>query len=294
MSTSAKKPSDFDVLVQTATSPGELIVSDAELAVRAAAAAQPPAAVPVTRLPRVFEPATDEVIAALRRCNRERGLGLTEEEYRWMKTDPLKFAPDNGLFIPVQSQVNEWQRWNRDFNLGITEEQFSEALANAPLWPRGELVAPVLVFYSNTLERTMESLLWILKSNHPKLTIDPKFDVGRKKLVLLEGVDFHPGLRWEVVSFGENVGETVSAAKVAPQNAAHVGVFAAMALHRKWVASMNGKEVPFVVVPGLEQVADGNWTHRPCIIQKEGSPHITGTGMDRGLTGAAIVKFFGR
>jgi len=108
----------------------------------------------------------------------------------------------------------------------------------------------VLVPHLETIQRTFEELWLVAAIQQAKRCRFGRLKSDAGRLRLRSGITHRPGLRWEVISLGANLGEVP--ADVPTDMVAHAGVLAAAAHFPKWVQSMDGNAVPYVWMAGYQ------------------------------------------
>ncbi len=179
----------------------------------------------------------------------------------------------HNLFSPTDRQLARMREWNEEFNWGFTSEEFAKIEKSIPAWPDEELVGVVLVPYLPSLpkdikskmripsgkdysaipeqgfERTMAELWWLATMQYPSLAVDVSCSMlVPGALTLIHGATFTPGLRWEVIDFGANLGCYIGRSRDA-ERSPHAGVLAAAALHPSLLTSLAEKKQK-VWIPG--------------------------------------------
>lgn len=181
----------------------------------------------------------------------------------------------HGLFTPTDQQLARMREWNEEFDWGFTPEEFAKMEESIPVWPDEELVGVVLVPYLPSLPkgikskmripsgkgysaipeqgfgRTMAELWWLATMQYPSLAVDVSCSMlVPGALTLIHGATFTPGLRWEVINFGANLGCYIRESRDAKRSP-HAGVFAAAALHPSLLTSLAEKEQA-LWIPGCD------------------------------------------
>lgn len=168
--------------------------------------------------------------------------------------------PDS-RFVSPELQVENLQRWNDEFDLGIPKKWF-EQLGVSPVAPDERLVVVTLVPYLkgkrgvSGVQRTFDALWKITASVQPNDYRGPLMQSDSEHLRLLEGIEHEPGLRWEVIDLGVNKDQAPKAVRD-PSNSAHAGVLATAAHHPEYVQAQNGNDVPYLWLPGYQVNVDG-------------------------------------
>lgn len=181
----------------------------------------------------------------------------------------------HGLFASAREQIVLVRKWNAERQWGFTEADFERVAENIPAWPEDRLVALVLVPYLpekkgiSGIERAFQEL-WLLAGAQQKNRSrwDGYEKAGPERLRLHEGIEHQPGLRWEVIDLGANWDKDngISPEEIRGSKSPHAGILAAAALHPSWVCAMDGREVPYVWIPGYEVTVPGfgaSWTDVP-------------------------------
>ena len=184
----------------------------------------------------------------------------------------------HGLFTTPIEQLEMMQKWNKEFALGLSSKDFSEARSQIPKWPKDKLTALVLVprvkddlppksrprgmaqrkykllkreYLSKTgLQSTLEKIWQIVADNHQKDIQAPSLCFDVSQLRLAKELKYRSGLSWEIINFEAN--EDLSPKQIGYKKPlANLGVFVAMALHPEFMVQMNGDTIPFTLVPSL-------------------------------------------
>ena len=186
---------------------------------------------------------------------------------------PRRYKAINGLWSPVEQQLERVHAWNARRSWGLTDADFAAAAECAPKkWPDGKLTTIVLVPYLQDqgiilrgVHRTFHELWRIAASRqHANWRWGGYNHATDNRLRLLEGIAYKPGLRWEVIDLGANHGQkSIDVRNL--ETSPHLGVLAAAALHPKWVRSMDGNDIPYVLLPGFKVniLDDDSWSDVP-------------------------------
>lgn len=173
----------------------------------------------------------------------------------------------HGRFTNFLEQVDRVRDWGWD----IPDLAFAEAKKSVPAWPEEELGAVVLVPYladmgtehgvtKTGLERTFHELWVRAKAGQGGRSwcYEGYKNNGSNGLRLLEGIKHEIGLRWEVIDFGCQRNKSPQDVR-SSSSSPHAGILAAAALHPEWIRSMDGRDVPYVWIPGYEVNVVGEW-----------------------------------
>lgn len=177
-----------------------------------------------------------------------------------------KIQLTHGMFVSVDTQIENVRRWSEEQDLGFGDEVF-EALPDPPAWPDDRLVPVALVPYLQTVQATLDGLWGIAASRQKSQWRWPELRSDAEHLRLLQGIGHQPGLRWEVIDLAANWDKKdgTSPESVRSAKSPHAGILAAAAHHPKWVQAMDGAKVPYVWLPGYEAVIPGSseWRFTP-------------------------------
>lgn len=169
------------------------------------------------------------------------------------------------LFVSIHRQIKNIERWNEERNWGLNEAL--ENLPQPPIYPdtsEDEFTgAIVLVPYLRAIGvsgtsgflsgigRTLQELWTIVGYRHSG---------AYRKAVIPNAVSMNQidpdlrfsSLRWEVIDLGANRGRSLKDVLTDAPTLPSAGILAAAAHFPEWVSRMDGREVPFAVIPGLE------------------------------------------
>jgi hypothetical protein len=175
-----------------------------------------------------------------------------------LKQQPA-FTLVHGLFIKPEAQIARINELRQERGWGIPDAWLTEAEKSVPKWPENKLVVATLVPYLDDVkngpkgvERTFHELWGVASSaQHAKWRWDGYDKAGPERLRLLKGIEYKPGLRWEVIDLGcqrDKKPEDVCH----PEKSPHAGILASAALHPEWIKAMDGENVPYVWASGYE------------------------------------------
>jgi len=172
----------------------------------------------------------------------------------------------NGMFVPPQVQLEIAMQRNTERGWGFTDEDFA-SLGELPVWPEGKLSTVVLVVELDTVQRTFEEAWYFAALVQPDSWRWDKVLSGEEHLRLYPGIEHKHGLRWRVVDVGANTrksSNTVSQ-EVDASLLPHSALLWLASCCPKWVQSMDGKDVPYVDIPGYQLTIPGyeHWARVP-------------------------------
>ncbi len=163
----------------------------------------------------------------------------------------------HGMFATPDQQLAMTRVLNVQHSWGFTEEDFAK-LGQAPIMPAdpGHLTMVILEVLLDTVQRTFDMAWQLAASKQPEswrwdgLLSDPDH------LRLLSG-QHSRGLKWRIVDLGAN--QNRKPVDVRDPVGSPAAAILWMAYYSpKWVSAMNGKDVPFVFLPGYEACTPGN------------------------------------
>jgi hypothetical protein len=205
------------------------------------------------------------------------------------------------LFVPLDVQLANYRRWNTERNLGITDAEFDAIDLSGP-WYHGGLVVDVIVGYLRDqggiggIQRTFEETWDIASSRQPRKSRYKSLQSDPEHLCLLEGIEHTRGLRRVTVDLGANrdMIDGISPRDVRGKDSAQAEILAAAAQFPGWVQAMNGKNVPYVWMPGyqvLSPVSDA-WQRLPYILWDwaDRAVHLVVTWDDKRSSGWACPE----
>lgn len=153
----------------------------------------------------------------------------------------------------------------------FNDKDFERLLREIPDMPKTGWFIRVPVWYDPTVEQTFERQVQLLRHQYGNRFYhrsDLKSD--EEHLRLLGGNDRHPSqcLRWEVINLNPNpvLGHIQRPIDVRhPDKSPHAGVLAFVAQNKEYGFRMNGKDEPYLWVPGYEvtNLDHGPWIDTP-------------------------------
>ncbi|MEA3453101.1 MAG: hypothetical protein U9Q96_02065 [Patescibacteria group bacterium] len=173
----------------------------------------------------------------------------------------------NGIFVPAEAQLEIVKQRNTERNWGFTDQEFA-SLGESPVWPDGKLSAIVLVVELDTIQQTFEEAWRFAKEVLPDSWRWDKVLSDGEHLRLYPGIERKRGLSWRVIDLGVNqlkssnqVCQAIEDANLLP----HSAVLWAASYFPKWVQAMDGKDIPYVNMPGYQLTVPGYqpWTDVP-------------------------------
>jgi hypothetical protein len=200
---------------------------------------------------------------------------LAEE---WVARLRYQLAPLSvELFCPPETQMAQLMRWNTDYNLGFTSEQFT-SLGAAPAWPVDHLVVVVLAWSLDTPERTAQMAWRIAAGRQVPIRRVPSDQLDFEPR-LAKGITFTPHtLRWQIIDLGANCNPEENQPwfeRLCKQssNLAHAQVLQAAAYFPQWVREMgSSSSIPCVYLGGYRAATlDGEYAAVPVLVWSRGS-----------------------
>lgn len=197
----------------------------------------------------------------------------------------------HGLFATPLQQLEMIKRLNQERGWGFTAEDFS-SLGEAPTWPEDRLSVVILDASLYFVQETFETAWKLVKDTQPNHWRWDGLRSDSDHLRLLSG-EHQRGLQWQVLDLEANQNcqpEDVRSAITSPSSA----VLWMAYYSPQWIQSMNGKDVPFVWIPGYEVTVPGYrpWCGVPLLYWKADGRqvelHAYGCG-DRGERWAVPV-----
>ncbi len=174
------------------------------------------------------------------------------------------------LFVPPREQVRLLRQWNSEYDLSIPEEWFA-SLGKPPRHPDRPLCTVVLDVGLRTMWETLIRAWQIAAAQQDYAWRDS--DLIRMCTVRMgPKINHLPGLRWRIVNLGANWFPDDSGNYYAPnslqcpQDGPDAALLWAAAYFPKWIQRMDGREVPFVWIPGYrvqETGDDSSWCYIP-------------------------------
>ena len=171
----------------------------------------------------------------------------------------------NILFNSIQAQIRILRELNERRLWGFKEKDFRRIKEEEVIWPpENRLVAPVVVPYLYDLDKTFYELI------HRNDNIFTYYGLFRCLFLSLRKGVVWPGqtLRIEMIDFGFCLGERAAGDDESPRHVLkkerkfevvrneqfpHCAILAACFLHPRWFQSMDGEEIPYVWIRGLEE-----------------------------------------
>jgi len=212
-----------------------------------------------------------------------RGAGLGREFWKGFAHDPqflreiTKLAAKfnrvdliQGMFLSPELQIEKVKELNNSYGWGFTDEDF-ESLGNPPTWPEDGIIPVVYLefFPKDTPEETFKVLWQVIRSSYKESWCLDQIHPSSDRLRLYPGVLYEKGLRWRIVDVGSNQGWSTDDVRREgnPDKLAHLGLMCLAKLCPDWVVSMDGNEVPNVILPGIQISIPGHtpWAHVPYI-----------------------------
>ena len=173
-----------------------------------------------------------------------------------------------GLFAPTEAQVLRWQEWlpglREQHAVTVSDEAFNTFITGKPVpaWPDNKLTALALTLRGPSAAREFQ-IYWPLIAAQQERSWkwdDLKFDDDHIRWLNGSGNEQKAWrFEWQVIDLGANrktSSETVRQAH-GDKPLPNVGILAAAALHPTWIKSMNGRDVPYVDLPGYEVSVPG-------------------------------------
>lgn len=176
------------------------------------------------------------------------------------------------MFISQALQLELCQQRNVERNWGFFKKDFT-ALGVTPKWPKDHLCAVVLDVGLDTVEQTFEEAWYFATSVQRYSWRDHQVQSDKKHLQLLSGIKHQRGLRWRIVDLGVNKDRQPIDVRN-PQTSPHSAILWAASYFPKWVQSMNGIDIPYVLISGYELLLD-DYPPSPWI------PLLSCAGIDR-------------
>jgi hypothetical protein len=192
-------------------------------------------------------------------------------------------SPPTDMFVPVAEQLDNVRRWNDERGWGFRPSDF-DAIDVTPAVHDDPLVTDVIAAYLpgdehlDAVRRTADELWAVVADQHPNAwcwdeKCWAKHLIGRKHVRLLHGIEHRPGIRRVTLDLGAHwdlVNPTRSI-DIRSTNSAHAEVLAAAAHFPRWVRSMDGTSVPYVLLSGYQVtlVEQESWRRLPCLSWNE-------------------------
>jgi hypothetical protein len=201
----------------------------------------------------------------------------------------------NGYFTPISEQITRLKELNTWHNWGFSDADFDSLARSVPEWPDGNLIAVSLVPYLPGEDGVVKTFHHLWASAGDVYDHTSSWERYKNKdaeqLRLIEGSE-HPAkekpiLRWEVIDLGSNRGQKFAKMRN-PKTSPHAGILASVALHPEWIKAMDGGTVPYVWIPGYQNVsAEFPWRGAPGInTYKRRTSHRVKHCVDLGLIGS--------
>jgi len=196
-----------------------------------------------------------------------KGLAHDEQFFQEVMLVARRFGY-GGWFISPAEQLELVKARNFERNWGFTAEDFFP-LGEPPAWPDGDLCAVVLAPALKTLQETLEEAwLWAAEVQENNRRWDALLS-DEKSLRLFTGKEHKRGLSWRVVDLGANWDKQngIAPKDVRNPKSPDCEILIAAALFPNWIQAMDGVNVPYVWIPGLEVSVSGDpaWSDVPSL-----------------------------
>ena len=178
------------------------------------------------------------------------------------------------LFLPLDRQLENVRRWNRERSWGFTELDFLD-VELTPTEKDGplvvDIVCPLLDDAASLggVQRTFEELWQVTAEQYPSSWWWGDSHPHRKGVRLLDGITHTPGIRRVTVELDAYWNPVISVRPldVRGPRAANAEVLAASAHFPKWVQAMDGKRFPYVWLSGYQVTHPDYeaWRRLPCL-----------------------------
>jgi hypothetical protein len=191
--------------------------------------------------------------------------------------------PPAGMFVPLEEQLDNVQRWNEERDWGFGPDDFE----SVDLWPERHhdpLVTDVIAVYLpgndalDGVRRTCDELWNVVADQHPNAWCwDEKcWDknlIGIKQVRLLYGIVHRPGIRRVTIDLGAHwdLVHPTRSIDVRSKESAHAEVLAVAAHCPTWLRAMDGVRVPYALLSGYQVtlVEQESWRRLPCLSWNE-------------------------
>ncbi|MEA3453022.1 MAG: hypothetical protein U9Q96_01640 [Patescibacteria group bacterium] len=165
----------------------------------------------------------------------------------------------HGMFMPIEAQLKMVRQRNTERGWGFTDEDFS-SLDGPPAWPEDRLSAVVLIVGLESIQRTFDEAWYFVASVQSRSYRARRLLSHRDNFRLYPGIRQKKGLSWKVIDLGANqqkssnqVREAIGDVTLLP----HSAVLWEASYSPKWIQSMDGKNVPYVDIPGYQLTIPG-------------------------------------
>lgn len=175
--------------------------------------------------------------------------------------DPL--AQNFDWQVSPTDQIRRAKQWNKEFGWGFPESVFTDLFREIPCHYGGYLTAIVLDIHLGDFEQTFAAAVDRIRTN---FEVDGLFSWERNPQVRgCSGIHQPNQMKWKVVDLARvlplhDVFKLNRSNEPTEENSVWSAVLWAAAYFPKWLEDMNGKNVPFVVLPGID-IALGNRSH---------------------------------
>ncbi len=226
--------------------------------------------------------------------NRKRGLAKA-----WVGDLRLRLSPAAaeelvlhfGRFSPVDMLVADFRQHNRELDLGFSSERIDALLGSIPVFVWDDPLKTLFIRWTlGDLKSSADAKLDVMRHvfGQNKLYVSDNFQT--ENLYLPDGTPpFQLDvLEWGIIDLG-NVRNTAPD-KVDPAIAAGLKVFDASAQHPAHTRAHNGRDIPYLDVPGLRvKVPGGSGPYAPYVDGRSGG----GVGVYVYWAGRAVPYYAG-
>lgn len=176
----------------------------------------------------------------------------------------------NGMFISPHAQLALARKRNDECGWGFAGKEFAALEKAIPAWPEGRLSAIILDVSLDSVSETFEEAWRFAASVQPAHWRWDSLKSDAEHLRVLDGIKHRLGLRWVVVDLGANWDKTngIRPQDVRnPQTSPHSAILWAASYFPKWVQAMDGKNIPYVWLPGHQVTIPGGgaWADVPSL-----------------------------
>lgn len=159
-----------------------------------------------------------------------------------------------GRFTSTAEQISNLRAWAETFALTLTDEQFDEAAAEAPLVAATELLIPLTLCWTlGDLRSTIDAKLSIVRLVYggDTVSVSREFRTDAKHTTLIGGAPAFVANRvwWQLIDLGANRFKAPN--QVPASTAAGSEVLDVICQHPIYVGQQDGSDTPYLDLPGL-------------------------------------------
>lgn len=173
-------------------------------------------------------------------------------------------------FNPAEVLLADFRGHNQELALGFDSERIDVLAGSVPEFSWNDPLVTLFIYWTlDDLATSADAKLKLMRHvfGQNKVFVSSSFRTDAEHLYLPEGAPaFQPfALEWGVIDLGRSVRNTPPN-QVDPSIAAGLQVFDASTQHPKHTLSHNGRDIPYLDVPGLRAKVPGDsWPFAPCI-----------------------------